>query len=238
MHRINVAFHWSGGKDSAHALGRLLADDRYDVRCLLTTIHASRDESTVHGLPTALLRAQAASIGLPLRVVGLDGAGLDGYEDAMEAETEHLRSEGIDAFAFGDLQHSDVLQYKEIQFHPLGVHIVEPLWGMTTQECSADFLASGIEAITVVVDAAVLGREHLGAVVDQAFVDSLPAGCDRCGEFGEFHTFVRNTPYFRSPVDFTVGETEHLERRIGTTSGVQEFAYWRLNLRAIGTPGR
>lgn len=235
MGPVTVALHWSGGKDSAHALGRLLADERYDVRCLLTTIHAARDESTVHGLPTALLRAQAAAVGLPLSVVELDGPGLDGYDSTMELETRHLRAEGVTGFAFGDLKHSNVLQYKQAQFTPLGVEVIEPLWEMTPQECSEDFLASGIEAITVVVDAAVLGREHLGVAVDRAFIDSLPAGCDPSGEF---HTFVWNSPCFRSSVAFAVGDTERIERRIGTTDGVQEFAYWRLNLRAIGTPGR
>lgn len=238
MHPISVAFHWSGGKDSAHALGRLLADERYAVRCLLTTVHAARDESTVHGLPTALLRAQAAAIGLPLRVVALDGAGLDGYHEAIEDEARRLHGEGVTAFAFGDLEHSDVLRYKEAQFNPLGIEVVEPLWGMSSGQCSEDFLATGIEALTVVVDASVLGRDHLGVTVDRAFVESLPPGCDPCGEFGEFHSFAWNAPYFQSPVQFAAGDTDHIERSIGTTSGVQNFAYWRLNLRAIGTPGR
>ncbi|RNI20629.1 ATP-binding protein [Flexivirga caeni] len=238
MTRMPVAFHWSGGKDSAHALGRLLTDERYDVRCLLTTVHAVRDESTVHGLPTALLQAQAAAIGLPLRIVELHGAGLDGYNEAMEVETRRLRSEGITGCAFGDLEHSDVLQYKEIQFAPLGVKVIEPLWGMSPQECSEDFLASGIEAITVVVNAAVLDREHLGVPVDRSFVRTLPAGCDPCGEFGEFHTFTWNAPYFSSPVRFAIGDSERIERRISTSSGDQEFAYWRLHLRAVGTRAR
>ncbi|MBB2893281.1 ATP-binding protein [Flexivirga oryzae] len=231
MTPIPVAFHWSGGKDSAHALGRLLADERYDVRCLLTTVHASKGESTVHGLPTALLRSQAEAIGLPLRVVELAGAGLDGYVEAMDAQARLLRAEGIAGFAFGDLEHSDVLRHKQAQFGPLGVEVIEPLWGMSPRECVEDFLTTGIQALIVVVDASVLGPSHLGVAVDRAFVDALPEGCDPCGEYGEFHTFVWDAPYFRDPVPFTRGGTERIERRIGTTSGVQEFAYWRLHLR-------
>ena len=228
---VPVAFHWSGGKDSAHALGRLLGDQRYEVRCLVSTIHASRDESTVHGVPTALLDAQARAIGLPLRTVGLAGAGLDDYVEVMEAESVRLRDEGIRAVAFGDQAHSGVLPYKKDQFEPLGLEVVEPLWTMAPDECLADFLAAGIDAVTVVVDAGVLGRDHLGVSVDQRFVDALPPGCDPSGENGEYHSFVTRAPYFRVPVPVAAGEVEHIRRSIGTSTGVREYRYWRLHLR-------
>ena len=64
MSAQQVALHWSGGKDSALALSLLLAQDDVTVSCLLTTIHAEPGTSTVHGLPVALLEAQASSIGI------------------------------------------------------------------------------------------------------------------------------------------------------------------------------
>jgi len=228
---VPVAFHWSGGKDSAHALGRLLDDDRHDVRCLVTTVHASRDESTVHGVPTALLRAQARAIGLPLRTVELGSAGLDDYVAVMERASIRMRDEGIGAVAFGDQKHSGVLAYKQEQFEPLGLEIVEPLWAMSPTECLQDFLASGTRALTVVVDAGVLGRGHLGRAVDRGFVDSLPVGCDPSGENGEYHSFVTDAPYFRHPVPVVPGEVEHIRRTIGTSDGPREYRYWRLHIR-------
>jgi uncharacterized protein (TIGR00290 family) len=227
---VRVALHWSGGKDSAHALGRLLADDRYEVRCLMTTVHAAREESSVHGLPTRLIRAQADAVGLPLRVVSLSSAGLDDYLEVMELETRRLKGEGIQAFAFGDLEASGVLPYKLAQFGPLGMEVVEPLWGMSSHECIRHFLATGIEAITVVVDAGVLDRRHLGVAISSEFVEDLPVGCDPCGEAGEYHTFVWNAPYFREPIPFTSGTTERVQRRIRTTEGLRDFAYYRLHL--------
>jgi uncharacterized protein (TIGR00290 family) len=187
---VPVAFHWSGGKDSAHAPGRLLTDDRYEVRCLITTVHAARGESSVHGLPVHLLRAQADAVGLPLHTVALSGAGLEDYVEVMELATRRLHESGIRAFAFGDLEHSGVLPYKTEQFEPLGMAVVEPLWGMTSRQCITDFLRSGIQALTIVVDAGALDRGHLGVRLDVAFVDALPPGCDPCGETGEYHTFV------------------------------------------------
>jgi uncharacterized protein (TIGR00290 family) len=225
-----VAFHWSGGKDSAHALGRLLVDERYDVRCLVTAVDGSRDESSVHGLPHHLLGAQADAIGLPLQLIGLSDAGLGDYADAMETATRRWREAGIRAVGFGDLDYSGAARYREKQFGSWGMEVVEPLHGMSSATCVEEFLVSGIEAVTVVVDAGVLGREHLGVPVDAEFVASLPAGCDPCGEDGEYHTFVGNAPYFAAPVAFTPGRAESIERRIGTSGGLKTFGYWRLPL--------
>lgn len=231
---VPLAFHWSGGKDSAHALGRLLGDDRYDVRCLVTTVHASRQESTVHGIPVPLLRAQADAIGLPLRVVELAGPGLDDYPEVMDRASRELHAEGVRAVGFGDQAHSGVLQYKLDQFGPLGLEVVEPLWDLSPEQCSEEYLGSGIEAVVVVVDASVLGREHLGRHLDRALVASLPDGCDPGGEFGEYHTFVTSAPFFTRTVPMVPGRVEHLRRSLGTTDGRREFNYWRLHL---ATPG-
>lgn len=226
MRTRTVAFHWSGGKDSAHGLSMLLAQSDLVVDRLVTTVHPEREQSTVHGLPVELLDAQARSIGIPLQTVPMPGAGLDGYVEVMQRAAEQMRHEGIDAFAFGDLSCSDVRRYKEEQFGPLGIEILEPLWGMSSVECIERFLASGIKAVTVVVDASVLGQQDVGVQLDRKFVDRLPAGADPCGEFGEYHSFVSDGPIFQWPVKFSLSEPRRLEREINTTDGLQRYAYW------------
>jgi uncharacterized protein (TIGR00290 family) len=224
--------HWSGGKDSALALSTLLARDDVRVDRLITTIHAERQESTVHGLPLDLLAEQARSIGLPLQAVALPGAGLDGYVEVMRELAVQVRQEGIDSFAFGDLGCSDVRRYKEDQFGPLGIEIIEPLWELTSTQCIEAFLASGIRAVTIVVDAGVLEQGDVGVGLDRAFVDRLPEGVDPCGEFGEYHTFAYDGPLFAWPVAFTLSPPRRLEREIRTTSGAQRYTYW------LATPQR
>ena len=226
MQTQTVAFHWSGGKDSALALSRLLARDDVVVDRLVTTTHPEREQSTVHGLPVALLQAQAASIGIPLQIVPLPGAGLEGYVDVMAELAVRLRADGIDAFAFGDLSCSGVLEAKQEQFAPAGIEVIEPLWGLSSAEVIEEFLASGISSVTVVVDAAVLAADHVGVAVDRDFVDKLPAGCDPCGEFGEYHTFAHDGPLFHRPIEFSLSPVRHLERTIGTTDGPRTYAYW------------
>ncbi len=226
-----IAFQWSGGKDSAHALGRLLLDHRYQVRCLVSTIDRAGSGSTVHGLAERLLRAQARAIGVPLHTVALAGPGLEDYTEVMGDAARRMRAAGIRAVAFGDLDHSGAFDHRVKLFGPAGLSVVEPLAGLTSPECMEDFLQSRIDARIVVVDAAVLGPDHLGAALDRAFVQALPAGCDPCGEFGEYHTFVPYAPYFRRAVTFVVEATECIERRIGTLDGIRSFSYWQLRLR-------
>ncbi len=230
MAPVPVALQWSGGKDAAHALGRLLSDDRYEVRCLVSLVTGAPMESSVHALPVHLLEAQADAIGLPLHTVAIAGPDLEGYAEVMVEAMQRLRGTGIRAIAFGDLEHSGALAYRQELFAPLGMTIIEPLWGMTSPECMERFLCSGIDAVTVVVNASVLSRKHLGVPLDEAFVAGLPATCDVSGELGEYHTFVWNAPYFRHPVRFSVGDTICIERHIGTTDGIKTFTYWQLRL--------
>ena len=70
-----AVFNWSGGKDSAHALWRVMQEQRYEVLALLTTVNRDTRLSTMHHIPLALLQAQAERIGLPLYVVDLTPRG-------------------------------------------------------------------------------------------------------------------------------------------------------------------
>lgn len=226
MRAQTAAFHWSGGKDSALALSTLLAHDDVVVDRLVTTTHPERRESTVHGLPVELLEAQARSIGIGLQTIPLPGAGLDGYAEVMQAAAAQMRREGIGAFAFGDLTCSGVRRHKEEQFGPLGIEVLEPLWGMTSRECIEKFLQSGIQAVIVVVDASVLGKHDAGVRLDRQFIERLPEGADPCGEFGEYHSFTYDGPLFRRPVGFSLSPPRRLEREISTTEGMRRYAYW------------
>lgn len=89
-----------------------------------------------------------------------------------------------------------------------------------------DLAASGVRAVTVVVDAEALDTAHLGVEVDRAFVDALPAGCDPCGELVEYHTFVFDGPMFARPVPFSLVATRRLERTVATTDGPVDYARW------------
>lgn len=57
---------WSGGKDSAFALWKLLNDPRYEVSRLNTPFGEESRRVGMHGIHESLVEKQAKSIGLPL----------------------------------------------------------------------------------------------------------------------------------------------------------------------------
>ena len=144
---------------------------------------------------------------------------LDGYLVAMDAHRTALVEEGIAAIAFGDLSVSGALALKERQLSPLGLEIVEPLWGLTSDEVMSGLLGSVITARCVVVDADHLPREALGRTIDAAFLADLAAGVDPAGELGEYHSFVADGSFFDAPIPLETGEPVLIESVVGTTEG-------------------
>ena len=66
-----VLMNWSGGKDSAMALYNILRNKDYQVEGLLTSVNASNQRISMHGVSGSLLVKQAESIGLPLTTINL-----------------------------------------------------------------------------------------------------------------------------------------------------------------------
>ena len=121
MTRHKAVFNWSGGKDSAHALWRAMRSERYEIVALLTTVNRSTLRSTMHGIPTELLRAQADRIGIPLHTVDLTPKGdMEDYSAAMDRAVRRYREEGVTHFIFGDIFLHDVRRYREERLAPAG----------------------------------------------------------------------------------------------------------------------
>ena len=67
-------FCWSGGKDSAYCLHKVLTEKQFDVTYLLTTINQDVKRISMHGIREALLDKQIEAIGIPVLKVGLTTA--------------------------------------------------------------------------------------------------------------------------------------------------------------------
>jgi uncharacterized protein (TIGR00290 family) len=204
--RDRVVFCWSGGKDSALALGQLLRDERYQVVSLLTTCNRRFGRVSMHGVRIELLDAQAAALGLPVdKVFVSEHGGSDEYERAMAACLGAHRERGVVACAFGDIFLEDLRQWREANLARAGLRALFPIWKRDTRQLVRDFAVQGFAATVCCADAA-LGREAVGRTLDEAFVASLPHDVDPCGENGEFHSFAHAGPIFRAPVRFAIGE--------------------------------
>lgn len=209
--REQVVMCWSGGKDSARTLYELRRDPRVEVVALLTTLTREFDRVSMHGVRRELAERQARELGLPLVLAPIPAPCTNAeYEAAMAAALEPLRAAGASSVAFGDIFLEDLRRYREAQMAALGLAARFPLFGRSTRELAAEFVALGFRAHITCLDPRVLPLEFAGRELDQRCFEALPANVDPCGENGEYHSFVFASPDFRTPIGVRVGET--LER--------------------------
>lgn len=201
---------WSGGKDCLAALARLMADPDWEPVGLLTTLTREFDRVSMHGIRHDVLRAQAASLGLPLIECVLDWpSGNTAYEAAMADALQRAQARwpGLAHCAFGDLFLADVRAYREAQLARANWRGVFPLWGADTREQAHAFIAAGHRAVLTCVDTTQLEAAFSGREFDADLLAALPAGVDPCGERGEFHTLSYAGPLFRKPLQLQRGES-------------------------------
>jgi uncharacterized protein (TIGR00290 family) len=210
--KIKTYMNWSGGKDSSLCLHKILMEDKYQVNYLLTSINKVHDRVSMHGVRTGLLRQQADSIGIPLKLIELpESPDMVEYEKEMEKKVNEISSEGINHTIFGDIFLEDLKKYREDKLKPLGIEAVFPLWKISTKELMNQFIDQGFKAIIVCVNGKFLDKSFCGRIIDRSFVNDLPDNVDVCGENGEYHSYVFDGPIFKTPINFKKGEIVYRE---------------------------
>ena len=199
---------WSTGKDSAYALHLAQQSGEYDIVGLVTTVTDTFERVAMHGTREAILDAQVARLGLPVRKVKLPWPCTnDIYEAAMREAFDQFVTDGVTHIIYGDLYLEDIRTYRENSMIGTGLACVFPLWGMNTRDLSKAMITQGLGAVLVCIDPKVLDKEFAGRLYDRELLEDLPAGIDPCGENGEFHTAVVAGPMFDKPISYSVGET-------------------------------
>jgi uncharacterized protein (TIGR00290 family) len=222
-----LVFCWSGGKDSALALHRLLQDSRYDVVSLLTTCNEHFQRVSMHGVRLELLEKQANAIGLPLQKMFVSRRSSN--EEYLQRLTERLlayKAQSVSSFAFGDIFLEDLKRWREDNLAKLGLRGVFPLWKCDSGELVREFISLGFGSVVCCVNDAYLDERSLGRIIDTEFVSGLPGNVDPCGENGEFHSFAFAGPIFKAPLRFTVGERVYRpveETHPGSTAAPKGF---------------
>jgi uncharacterized protein (TIGR00290 family) len=202
-----IIFCWSGGKDSALALNRVLQDDRYEVVTLLTTCNEHFQRVSMHGVRVELLEQQAAAIGLPLKKIFVsERSSNEEYQQKMFSCLSEYKSRGVTACAFGDIFLEDLKQWREENLARVGLRGMFPIWKINSHELIREFFALGFGTVICCVNDAYLGEDSVGRNIDADFIATLPSDVDPCGENGEFHSFAFAGPVFKKPVRFMVGE--------------------------------
>lgn len=181
-----AAISWSGGKDGWLALLRARAAG-IDVRTALTMMDESGARSRSHALPPEVIARQARALGL--EPVTTQAAWQD-YETHLIAALRGLAGRGVTSVVFGDVDIAAHRAFEERVCAAAGLTAVLPLWQQDRAALVEEMFARGLEAVVVTTDDRFLDAHYCGQRFDRAFVASLPAGVDPCGENGEFHTFV------------------------------------------------
>lgn len=226
-----AVFNWSGGKDSALALYKVLQQREFEVIALLTTINEETGTSSVHSIPIEILQKQAESIDIPLYTVKF-AKDLNNYDDKMRTALNHFKEQGVTHFIFGDIFLTDIKTYRESKLNPLGIEVVEPLWNKSPVQVIEEFLNSGIKSKIIVTQADKLGREFIGKDLDRSTMNLFPNDIDVCGENGEYHTLSYAGGPFRNTVDFSIQNIEKEVYSIKLNNGeIKTYEYWQAGIR-------
>jgi uncharacterized protein (TIGR00290 family) len=198
---------WSSGKDSAWMLHVLKQDPSIEIGGLLTTMNEQFDRVAMHAVRRRLLEAQANAAGVPLRTVQLPWpCSNEQYEERMRVAVAQAVAEGFTHVAFGDLFLEDVRKYREEKLAGTGLTPLFPIWGIPTDHLATQMVDSGLRSVLTCINPKHLDRSFAGRQFNRELLDDLPAGVDKCGERGEFHSFAWDGPMFNTPVSIEVGE--------------------------------
>jgi diphthine-ammonia ligase len=189
---------WTGGKDSALAF-EAVRRDHHKIRELVTFVPQG-GRFLAH--PLDLMDAQAASIGLSHRRVVIRPPYKNGYDSVIL----RLREQGVTTLVTGDISEIDGQEnwiFERAQ--AVGVEVRRPLWHRERRQILEDMLDWGIQAVITAAREPPLGPQWVGRNLDVDAVNQLQelssiGVLDLCGEQGEYHTFVFDSPSFRTPI--------------------------------------
>lgn len=195
VHRF--AASWSGGKDACLAL-YLLMQAGHQPQFLLTMMHENGQTSRAHNLPSWLIEAQAAAIGVPAFQQASDKLR---YKDNYLNALTHLKAQGIDSIALGDIDLQAHRDWQQVQTHTVDVTPLFPLWQLPHRTLVDELIAVGFKAVIMAVHPEKAPESLLGQVLDHTTLAELDAhGIDVCAEGGEFHTVIIDGPIFKQPI--------------------------------------
>ncbi len=199
---------WSSGKDSAYALHLLLKDPSVKLLGLFTTVNQEFGRVAMHATRINLLEQQADACGLPIDIIEIPyPCSNTEYEKIMGDFITMLKNENIEQVAFGDLYLEDIRNYRIKQMKGTGIKPIFPCWGINTTKLSKIIIEVGIKANITCIDPKQISSEFAGRAFDSNLLNQLPDSVDKCGENGEFHTFVHDSPDFKKSIKIKQGET-------------------------------
>jgi uncharacterized protein (TIGR00290 family) len=199
----NILCSWSGGKDSCFALMQAMKEN-YVPKVLLNVLNEEGKISRSHGIPYAILQAQANAADIHLHCISSSWAA---YETNFTNALQELKeSFYLTTAIFGDIDLQPHRDWEEKVCSNAGLQAVLPIWHQERKALVLQMLEAGIETMIVSCNET-MGERFIGQVITPALIDELEAmGIDACGENGEYHTLVLDCPLFSARINVEVKE--------------------------------
>jgi len=126
---------WSGGKDSAMSLHKILQSGDYEVACLITTVNEHYQRISMHGVRQSLLEKQAAAIDIPLEIMLVSqSSSNEEYDEKMKAILSHYKKSGVETVVFGDIFLEDLRRWREERLTAIGMKGLFPIWKLDSRQ--------------------------------------------------------------------------------------------------------
>jgi len=207
LNKDKVILSWSGGKDSAFSLYKIMNENELECVGLLTTFTKEYDRVTMHGVRCSLIEKQASLLNIPLEKVYIPkNCSIEEYGIIMKNVLIKYKEKGIKGFVFGDIFLEDVKSYREKMLYSEGFKGHFPLWRKDTKEIVLQFIKLGFKAIVTCVNGEFLNSSYVGRELNEDFLRELPLTVDPAGENGEYHCFVYDGPLFNETIPIKIGE--------------------------------
>jgi len=197
---MNFAISYSGGKDSALALYRMIEQGHRPV-AMITTVNHDQDRSWFHGIQHELLNKVSESLNIPIIVCLCKP---EEYAESFENGLKEAKALGAEACVFGDIDIEGHLEWNQIRCQEAGLKCILPLWQEEREALVKEFVDCGFRAIIKIVQLKNLDESFLGKTLTYDIIEQIKStGSDPCGENGEYHTFVFDGPIFSRPISFS-----------------------------------
>jgi len=190
---MNSIVSWSGGKDSCLAFLKAQKAG-HKVKAILTAMNENGTFSKSNGVPIKIIEKQSEALRLP--IIKFNTSWESYGKDLLEALIHAKDKFSVKYCIFGDIDIQNHRDFEERISVQANLKAVLPLWGMHRVFVARDIISFGIKSkISVIREN--LPDEILGAEFDYNLLEKLERlKIDICGENGEFHTVVYDTPSF------------------------------------------
>ena len=165
---------------------------------LLTTFNSEANRVAMHAVRRALVEVQAEGTGSRSGRWSCPGRAL-----TWNTKSGCEPCASVPCLKESPLSHSET---RVRQLQDSGLEARFPVRQIPTEQLGRDMIAAGVKAKISCVDPSKLAKSFAGHEYDLGLLQALSLGIDRCGENGEFHTFVYDAPVFSRPIAVRTGE--------------------------------